>query len=145
VAEEFLIDRFNTDIGTHQLEKRVQKGDNIPLDHIKSFRVTKEEIMYNWLLLIRRIIETYFIVNNRPYQQKKLFQYKFSDTLFTQIQTFLQNFWNLPLWSNHELSLTVFGGKQNYDFWATVFETGKSPQGISVLTESLNPLTMIQT
>jgi len=47
------------------------------------------------------------------------------------------------LWVNKELSSTVFGGKQNNDFWQTIFETGKSPQGIQVLAEPINLMKMI--
>jgi hypothetical protein len=42
-----------------------------------------------------------------------------------------------------ELSLIVFGGKQNYEFWQTIFEAGRSPQGQQVLPEPLNLMDMI--
>ena len=44
---------------------------------------------------------------------------------------------------NRGLSSTAFGGKQNYDFWRIVFETGKTPQGSQVLGAPLKLMEMI--
>mgnify|MGYP006877670107 CR=1 FL=1 len=38
----------------------------------------------------------------------------------------------------HELSNTVFGGRQNNQFWQTIFSTGSTPQGYKVLVNPLN-------
>ena len=46
---------------------------------------------------------------------------------------FISGHANLPLWRNKEFSSTLFGGKQVYSFWQTIFETGRSPQGEEVL------------
>jgi hypothetical protein len=43
------------------------------------------------------------------------------------------------------LSGTVFGAKQNLDFWERVFETGQAPSRIQVLAEGLNLIEMIKT
>jgi hypothetical protein len=48
------------------------------------------------------------------------------------------NLSELPLWTNNELSNTVFGGKQNNQFWQTIFSTGSTPQGFKVLVSPLN-------
>ena len=40
--------------------------------------------------------------------------------------------------------MSVFGGKQNYDYWQTIFESGATPQGQKVLTEGINLIKMIQ-
>lgn len=50
----------------------------------------------------------------------------------------------LRLLMQKELSLSVFGGKQNYDYWQTIFEKGKSSQGQQVLSEPLNLMEMIK-
>jgi len=83
-------------------------------------------------------------MQGKPIQEKKLFQYKFPDTLWECIRIFIKNLANLPVWINKELSLTVFGGKQNYEYWQTIFETGKSSQGVQVLVEPLNLMALIQ-
>ncbi len=42
------------------------------------------------------------------------------------------------------MASTVFGGKQVYDFWATAFRTGKTPDGTQVLSKPFNVVEMIR-
>lgn len=144
IADEVFIGKFDPDIGTRRIENRLQKGEDIPISHVRAFRMSKEEIMYNWLRYIEQIIKNYFIMQGKPIQEKKLFQYKFPETIWDRIRIFVKNLANLPVWINKELSLTVFGGKQNYEYWQTIFETGKSPQGVQVLAEPLDLMKLIQ-
>ena len=93
---------------------------------------------------IRQIAKNYFINTGKPIQEAKLFQYPFPDQLWENIRLFIRNLSNLPLWVSKELSETVFGGKNNNNFWQTVFETGKTPQGLAVLVQPLNLIDMIK-
>jgi hypothetical protein len=70
--------------------------------------------------------------------EKRLFQYKFPDALWESIRRVIHNLARLSVWKNRELSSTAFGGKQNYDYWQLIFETGKSPQGLQILPQGLN-------
>jgi hypothetical protein len=79
-----------------------------------------------------------------PINEARLFQYKFPETLWVKIRSFVKNLYNMPVWRNKELSAIVFGGKQNYDYWQTIFETGNSPQGVKVLLEKINLMEMIR-
>ena len=143
IAEEIYIGKFDSDIGTYKIENRLQSGESLPLDHVRAFRMSKEEILWNWLKYISQIIRNYFIMQGIPIDESKLFQYKFPVPLWERLRTFVCNFRNLPLWSNIALSSTVFGGKQNYDFWQYVFEKGKTQQGQQVLPEPINLMKMI--
>ncbi len=143
IAEGIYIGKFDSDIGTAQIESKIQKGENIPLPHLIAYRMAKEEISYNWLKYIHQIIKNYFIMQGSPIKEERLFQYKFSEPLWDKIRIFIKNLSSLPLWVNKDLSNTVFGGKQGNDFWQTIFETGKSPQGIQVLSEPINLMRMI--
>jgi len=140
IAEEIFIDKFNLDIGTNQIESKIQKNEDLPMEHVRAFRMGKEEIIYNWLKYLSQIIQSHFISQGHPVDEKKLFQYQFSDTLWANIRNYLRNLALLPLWSNNTLSSTVFGGKQNNQFWQTIFATGSSPQGVKVLTQPINLL-----
>lgn len=141
IAEEIFISNFDFDLGTSQIESKIQKGESLSLEHVRAYRMAKEEIMYNWLKFIGQIIHGHFVSSGQIVDQKKLFQYEFNDVLWTNIRNYLNNLKQLPLWTNNELSTTVFGGKQNYQFWQTIFTTGSSPQGVKVL---VNPLNLIQ-
>jgi len=143
IAETIYTNKFDPDIGTSQIESKIQKGENIPITHLTAYRMAKEEICYNWLIYITQIIKSYFIMQGAPIKEERLFQYYFPEPLWDRIRIFVGNLTNLPLWANKELSSTVFGGKQGNDFWQTIFETGKSPQGIQVLAEPINLMNMI--
>lgn len=105
--------------------------------------MSKEEILWNWLKYVSQIIRNYFLMQGTPLQEDKLFQYKFPEPLWDRIRSFVRNFRNLPIWTNTALSSTVFGGKQNYEFWQHIFEKGKTPQGQQVLAEPINLMKMI--
>jgi hypothetical protein len=144
IAEEIYIGKFDPDIGTDKIENRIQKGESIALDHIRSFRMSKEEILYNWLKYIQQIAKFYYINTGRPIEEAKLFQYVFPEQLWDNIRNFVRNLSLLPLWVNLDLSSTVFGGKQNNSFWQMIFETGKTPQGMQVLPSPINLVSMIK-
>jgi hypothetical protein len=57
---------------------------------------------------------------------------------------FARHLTKMPLWVNRELSQTVFGGKQNPEYWQTIFESGKTPQNQQVLPSGINLMKMIQ-
>ncbi len=144
IAEEIYIEQFDLDIGTHRIEHKIQEGENIPESHLIAYRIGKEEIIYNWLKHVSQIIKNYFIMQGNPIDEDKLFQYSFPESLWDRIRTFIKNLRALPIWVNKELSNTVFGGKQNYKYWQTIFETGKTPQGFNVLPVPINLMNMIK-
>lgn len=71
-------------------------------------------------------------------KEDRLFQYKFPETLWESIRRVVRNLAKLSMWKNRELVATAFGGKQNYDYWHMIFESGKSPQGLHVLPQGIN-------
>lgn len=144
VAEEIYIGRYDPEIGTRRIESRIQAGETFPLSHVIAFRVSKEEVLYNWLRYVQQIIKNYFLMQGKPLDEDKLFQDLFPEQLWTNIRVFIRNLVGLPVWANHQLSSTIFGGKQNYDFWQTIFATAHSPQGLRVLAKPLNLMDMIK-
>jgi hypothetical protein len=120
------------------LEKKLQNGESIPENHLVAFRMSKEEILYNWLDIVRKIIDRYFIYQGQHFNEDRLFEYKFPEQLWSSIRIAICNLAKLSVWKNVELSATAFGGKQNYDYWRTIFESGKSPQGFQVLPQGIN-------
>ena len=107
--------------------------------------MSREEIIYTWLKYVHQIAKNYFIILGKPVNEDRLFQYKFPEGLWEKIEVFVRNLRQLPLWINTQLSLSVFGGKQSYEYWQTIFETGRSPQGQQVLAQPLNLMDMIKT
>jgi hypothetical protein len=144
VADSLFIGQYDPVLGTHRIENRVQKGEDVAEPHLRAIRMSREEILYSWLRFVRQLVQNFFITNGQPIQEDKLFQYRFPEPLWESIETFLKNLKTLPLWANRDLSLSVFGGKQNYEFWQTVFESGRTPQGQQVLPGGINLMEMIR-
>ena len=143
IAEEIYIGKFDPDEKLFRIEHRLQKGELIPEDNLIAFRMSKEEIVYNWLKYIKDIIYGYFTLQGEHIDLENLFQYKFPDPLFDKIRNFIRNLRNLPIWVNKELSRTVFGGKQNYDYWKHIFNTGKTVDNVQILAEPIKLMEMI--
>jgi len=143
ITEEILEGKFDLELGTYRIENKVQGGEDIPSKHLRAVRMSKEEIIYNWLRYVSQIIKTFYLIQGKPIQEEKLFQYKFPEPLWNKIRIFIRNLANLPLWIDKELSSTVFGGKQNYAYWQTIFESGKSPSNVRVLADPIDLMKMI--
>jgi len=143
VAEEVFIGKFDSELGAARIEYKVQHGEDIPEPHLRAFRMGKEEILTAWLRYVRQIVQTHFNMLGHPVDEARLFQHQFPDSLWDRLRAYVHNLAKLPVWANHDLSGSVFGGKQNADYWREIFQTGKAPSGQQVLTEPLNLLTMI--
>ena len=144
VAEEILVGKYDHSIGTHRIEYSVQHGKDIPEPHLRAFRMVKEEIIYNWLRYVSQIVKMSFITSGRPLDEKRLFQIQIPEPVWSSIRTFIRNLAGLPIWINKELSLSVFGGKQVYDYWQTIFESGKASDGQQVMASGINLMEMIK-
>ena len=146
LAEELLIEKYNTEIGTYKIESKIADGKDTDItdDHLIACRIFKEEIMFNWLQYIELLINNFFSMTGELYDAQNLFQIKFPDQLWTNIRNFVRNLRDLPLWKNRTMASTVFGGKQVYDYWKTAFRTCKTPDGTLVLAKPINVVEMIK-
>jgi len=106
--------------------------------------MSKEEVLYSWLRYVQQIAKFFFINTGKPIVEERLFQYPFPEQLWANIRNFIRNLAELPLWASKDLSETVFGGKQNASFWQTIFETGKTPSGVQVMSRGINLVEMIK-
>lgn len=144
IADEIFVGQFDDSLGTYRIENKLQKGEALPENHVRAFRLAKEEILYVWLGYIRQIVQTHFGFAGVPVDERRLFQQPFPESLWSNLEAYVSNLKKMPVWVNRELSNTIFGGKQTYDFWKSIFQTGKSPQGIQVLAEPINFTKMIR-
>jgi len=146
IAEEIYIGRFLPEVGVYRIEQKIlnRKDQSITDDHLAAYRISKEEVMYNWLIYLRKSIENYFSNIGKNFYNDKIFQMSFDDQLWKNIRNFIKNLLLLPLWKDKSMADTIFAGKNNYDFWKTIFETGKSPDGAQVLSSPLNFIEMIK-
>jgi len=140
LAEEVLINKYDFDIGSYKIEEKLRKGEEIPEDHLRAIRLTREEVLYNILRYVRDCIKRYYLMNEgRVIEDRELFQHKFPEILWNHIRNVIRNISSLSLWvnKNSAISSALFGGKQTYDFWKQIFETGSTPSGFQVLPKGL--------
>lgn len=145
LAEELLIDKYDDQIGTHRIENSIAAGTGgtIPDSHLVAYRLFKEEIMYNWVKYLKLLIKNHFAYVGAMYDDENLLQQKIPEQLWENIRIFIGNLRDLPVWKDRSMSATIFGGKNNYDFWDEVFRTAKAPDGTQVLAKPLNVAEMI--
>ena len=93
---------------------------------------------------LRLVITNYFAFTAKYVRDDRILHTRFPDELWDRMQNFLESLARLPFWFDRNLSTTVFGPKQNLDYWERVFETGCSPSGLSILAKPLNLGQMIQ-
>jgi len=143
-AEIFFTGKWDPEVGGRHLENRLQGGEPIKEEHLRAWRVAREEILGNILAWVRLVIENYFVWTGRMVDKERLLQQSFPEDLWRRIEAFLSNLAKLPCWVDKNLSTTIFGAKQNLDFWAQIFKTGKAPNGVRVLNEPLDITAMIK-
>lgn len=144
IAEKIYVGQFNPSGGTKRIENDVKKGEDVAEPHLRAFRMAREEIIYNWLRYVRQIVRNYFITTGKPIDENKLFQYEIPDACWENIENFVDALMRLPLWMNKDLSLSAFGGKQNNDYWQSIFESGRTPNGSEVMASGINIMEMIK-
>ena len=146
LAENIYMNKFLPEIGTARVEKKIidKKDTDITDDHLVAYRISKEEVLYNWLLYLKKVITTYFSNTGKMFVEEKIFQTQFDDQLWINIENFVINLSQLPLWKDRSMASTIFSGKNNYAYWKEIFETGNSIDGALVLANPLNFIEMIK-
>lgn len=145
LAENFFVGQWDPDAGGRLLESRVQKGDSIPDAHLRAWRIARQEVLANVMRWARLVIANYNAWTGKIVQEDRLLHVRLPDELWSRLRNFLQSMRGLPCWVDRNLSTTVFGPKQNLDYWEKVFKTGMAPSGIRILAAGLELNEMIRT
>lgn len=146
LAENIYMNKFLPEVGTARVEKKIidKKDTDITDDHLIAYRISKEEILYNWLQYLKKVITTYFANTGKMVVEERIFQTPFDDQVWINIENFVKNLSQLPLWKDRSMASTIFSGKNNYDYWKEIFEAGNSLDGAVVLATPLNFIEMIK-
>ena len=143
-TEMFFIGQWDPELGGRRLESRVQDGEPIPVGHLRAWRIAREEVLANVMRWVRLVIANFFAYTGRVVHEDRQLHTQLPDELWGRIGNFLEALSHLPCWIDRNLSTTVFGPKQNLDYWETAFKTGKSPSRIQILTAPLDLNEMIR-
>ena len=143
-ADIFCVDQWDPDLGGRRLEARLQKGEKIAEGHLRAWRVTREEILAVIMKYIRLVIEHCFAVTGEPSEGDRLMERRLPENVWARIETFLRRLAGLPAWVDKNLSGTVFGAKQNREFWTQVFKTGHSSSGVQIFAGRMDVIDMMR-
>ncbi|GHV67032.1 hypothetical protein AGMMS49928_03140 [Spirochaetia bacterium] len=146
IAEEIYIGKFDPNVGVNRIEQKIidKKDLEIKDEHLIAYRISKEEIIYNWLVYLKYVVKTYFSTIGKKFDESKMFQTPLDEQLWKNIKNFVNNLSKLPLWKDRSMASTIFSGKNNYDYWDYIFNNAKTPDGVPVLAKPLNFMEMIQ-
>jgi hypothetical protein len=143
-AEVFFVGQWDPELGGRRLESQVQRGEAIPEGHLRAWRISREEVLANVMRWIRLVIANYYAYTGRVILEDRQLQSRLPDELWDRLRNFLESLSRLPCWVDRNLSTTVFGPKQNLDYWQRVFQTGTAPSGIRILAAPLDLNEMIR-
>jgi hypothetical protein len=143
-ADIFFVGNWDPELGGRRVESRVHEGEAIPEGHLRAWRIAREEILANVMRWTRLVIANYFAYTGKVIQEEKQLHTHLPDELWDRLRNFLESLSRLPCWVDRNLSATVFGPKQNLDYWQKIFQTGKAPSDIQVLAAPLDLNEMIR-
>ncbi|MGH9364825.1 MAG: HNH endonuclease, partial [Thermoanaerobaculia bacterium] len=143
-AKIFFVGSWDPELGGRRVESRLQDGEAIPEDHLRGWRIAREEVLANVMRWIRLVIANYYAYTGKVIQEDRQLHSRIPDELWDRLQHFLESLSRLPCWIDRNLSTTVFGPKQNLDYWEKVFQTGKAPSDIQILAAPLDLNEMIR-
>jgi hypothetical protein len=122
----------------------VQAGETITEGHLRAWRIAREEVLANVMRWVRLVIAHYNAWTSRVVHEDRLLHFRLPDELWDRLRNFLESLSRLPCWVDRNLSTTVFGPKQNLDYWEKVFQNGKAPSEIQILAAPLDLNEMIR-
>jgi hypothetical protein len=140
----FFVGHWDPEKGGRRLESQVQSGEKIPDGHLRAWRIVREEVLANVTRWIRLVIANYNAYTGKVIHEDRQLHIRLPDELWDRLRNFMESLSRLPCWIDRNLSSTVFGPKQNLDYWEKVFQTGKAPSGIQILASPLDLNEMIR-
>jgi hypothetical protein len=143
-AEVFFVGQWDPDLGGRRVESRLQDGEVIPDGHLRAWRIAREELLANVTRWMRLVIANYFAYTGKLIYEDRQLHTRLPDDLWRRLRNFLESLARLPCWVDRNLGSTVFGPKQNLDYWEKVFQTGIAPSGVRVLTAPLDLNEMVR-
>lgn len=143
-AEVFFIGQWDPDLGGRRVESRLQDGEVIPDGHLRAWRIAREELLANVTRWMRLVIANYFAYTGKLIHEDRQLHTRLPDELWRRLRNFLESLSRLPCWVDRNLGTTVFGPKQNLDYWEKVFQTGVAPSNIRILAAPLDLNEMVR-
>ena len=96
-ADIFFVGQWDFDTGGRRLENKIQNGDKLPAEHLRAWRISREEVAVNVIRWVRLVIENYNAVNGKQVERERLFLEEFPDLLWGNIERFLKSLFRVDV------------------------------------------------
>ncbi len=143
-ADVFFVRQWDPEFGGSKLESRLQNGEPVAEGHLRAWRISREEVLGNVTRWMRLVIANYFAYTGKVFREDRPLHVRLPDELWSRMQNFLECLAALPCWADRNLGQSVFGPKQNLDYWQAILETGRTPSGVQVLARGLDLQQMVK-
>ncbi len=144
MADRIYVGRYDFELGSGKLESKLQKGEDIAPAHIRAHRIGREEVLHALFDLVLQVCQMAVVTAGGFWDKERPLHKRLPEAVWTTLDNFFVNFSELPIWSNPALSSTLFGGKQNFQFWKEVFKTGSANGQLVIAGGGLNLLSLMQ-
>lgn len=129
MAEKVLIGKFDLSKGAHKLEARLQKGDKLPSDHVKAYRVFRPRVFEIWCEVLSGAIKTSLKIKGRLSEKNasegKIFWCKISEEDWQQIGQMIDRIFNHKLWETKNKEMIEAIGATKKDIAQKFITEGK--------------------
>lgn len=143
-ASQYFIGHWDPELGGRRLESRLQDGEKIAPNHLRAWRIAREEVLAVIMRWTRLVMANFFAYTGKVVREDRLLQVQLPDELWGRLKNFLESLSRLPCWIDPNLSTTVFGPKQTREYWEKVFQAGVAPTGQRILAQGLDLNVMIR-
>lgn len=107
ISQKALIDKFNFQIGTFKLESRRRKGERIPEEHLRAYRLFRPRVAMVWCETLKNAISTYLrfthVLTDTYSKQGKIFWAKIDDEGWKAIENMVSRIVKHKLWLTENL------------------------------------------
>ena len=90
-------------MGGRRLESRVQRGDPIAEDHLRAWRIAREEVLANVMRWVRLVIANYNAYTGKVIHEDRLLHARLPDELWERLRNFLESLSRVALLDRPQL------------------------------------------
>jgi hypothetical protein len=129
MAEKALIGKFDLNKGAHKLEDRLSKGEKIPEDHVKAYRIFRPKTFGIWCEVLSGAIKTYLKIKGRLSEKNsaegKIFWCKIIEEDWQQVESMIDRVFNHKLWETKDKTMIEVIGTTKKDIAQSFITEGK--------------------
>jgi len=129
VAEKALIGKFDVGKGAHKLEDRLSKGEKMPDDHVKAYRIFRPRTFEIWCDILSGAVKWYLKVKGRLSEKNategKVFWCEVTEDDWSEIGKMVDRIVRHKLWETKDKEMIGAIGTTNKDIAQAFITEGK--------------------